>query len=298
MNTRLLSMIVLTLALLLYEEMPAQPADAVPQVLLESSDFEIIASETLESGYRLDILKSPDGTIMYAESAPIQTGLKKLTKDIVNALTPAEVFARALPGVKVPDSLLSTGWLHERHTPMPEPDSDGEFDDVVPDHTAAEAIEDLSEVDRDGQMSIDTQPSGEEQNTASALSYDPTGLTGCPTWWFASTFPGCPNDSDHFCLYNAAWAFLSNTKGIRGQGIVCTDSGTAQFEVTQKSQLATYTIPAGNYIAVYVAKTTHCGCACFLCLCYSCDLTDEKFIKFDLKPSGANSHFKAYIDHF
>jgi hypothetical protein len=56
MNTRLLSMIVLTLALLLYEEMPAEPADAVPQVLLESADFEMIASTTLDSGYRLDIL--------------------------------------------------------------------------------------------------------------------------------------------------------------------------------------------------------------------------------------------------
>jgi len=286
-------MIVLTLALLLYEEMPAKPAEVVPQVLLKSSDFETIASATSDSGYRLDILESPDGTIVYVESAPITTGPNKLTKDLVNELTPAEVFARAFPGVKVPDSLLSAGWLHQRHTPIPEPDSDGEFHDAEPGRAEAEVIQDLSETE--GQMSTDTQLSGDR-----GAPFEETGLPGCPTWWFEAKFPGgCDNDSQpgRFCYHNAAWAFAYNTKGYDGQAFVCVDSGTAQLEVTVKSNLTTYMIPAGHSIWAYVSSTTHCGCGCFLCLCYSCDLTDKKFIKFDLKPNGASSQIKGNINY-
>jgi hypothetical protein len=143
----------------------------------------------------------------------------------------------------------------------------------------------------------DTQPSGEEPGNVGAAAGDPTGLTGCPAWWFASAFPGCRNDSQNFCWYNVAWAFAYHTKGIQGQGIVCADSGTAQLEVTGKSHLATYMVPAGHYTVVNVPTTTHSGWS-WGCLCYRDDWTDQKFIKFDLKPNGANSQFKGYISHF
>jgi hypothetical protein len=285
---------------------PAAPAGAAPNAAAPAASNNAstpaasnapmpVARIDFGPGRYLDIYEPAPGEIHYSEVGTYSGGGPRVSQKMIHDLKPSEIFLQFTHADKVPEALQQAedrAILRFR----------GLLDAPAP------SVTERTWSHVDGGRSPVLSSGGVEAH-ASALTGETgqTGLTGCPFWWFQSqTNPStfgqlswCNSSSGRdqgWCMQNVNWGFALGNAYEEGFGVVCTDSGTAQFHIENDMVNMTFPVPASTWRQHNTWLVD--DCPPWWQFWISCETRRNRWMKYELFNGSAVANFGGRLNDY